>query len=234
MANDIEQRRELNKPATPQARQTMQNVILNNTPADIMTVDFSKITQNARKSVDACDAANAAKNPPEDNWRQELEELDRRLTNQLTVDEAKTYADAQESLHKSAVKAVETEIATLNDLLKTPGLSQCQPLREGREAVNRKTGQIMAGCSCDVHVFRLKLEVVTIKLQQAKIKQQQSIRVCGNIVTAAKELEAYRPRWGELRKRAKKIDDARRHIRNLKDTPLRQEHTTRGGFHLTD
>jgi hypothetical protein len=223
--NDIEQRRALNAPATSEALQNARNIITNNAPANLLTYNPDEVTKKARKTVDAVDAANAAKNPPEDNWRQELEELDRRLVNQMTVDEAELYANNKANECKIAFKAVEGEIATLQDLLKTPGLSRCLNLREGRPPIN--------GDRCDVCAFQRKLEAVTLKLQQVKAAKEKSIRVCGDIVRSAKELQPLRKRWMELKARDKKISDARRHIRNMKDVPLRQEHTTRGGFHFT-
>jgi hypothetical protein len=198
-----------------QNRINAHNLITNNAPADLMTVNIDDVTKSARKIVDAVDAANAAKNPPEDNFRQELDELDRRLANQMTVEEAKIYSDNQASLHKDAVKAVENEIKQLTELLKTPGLSRCVPLREGRPPVS--------GDSCDVCLFNRKLEAVQFKLQRTKENQQKSIRICGGIIASAKELEAYRPRWEELKKRARTIDNARQHIRNHKDAPFQHE-----------
>src|ERR1700733_9972352 len=103
MSENIEQRRELNKPSTPQALQNGMNIVLRNTPTEIITVDFDSITKNTRKIVDAVDAANAAKNPPEDGWRLELEELDRRLTGQLTPDEAELYANNEANKYKDAI-----------------------------------------------------------------------------------------------------------------------------------
>ena len=181
-----------NPPSTPQALQNGMNIIIRNTPTDIITVDFDSITKNARKMVDAVDAANAAKNPPEEGWRQELEELDRRLLNQMTVDEAELYANNEANKYKAAVREVEGQIATLQDVLKTPGLSQCQQLREGREVTN-------AGCRCDVCLFTRKIERVTLRLAPLKAKQQQSIRSCSGIILAAKELKPLRKRWEELK-----------------------------------
>jgi hypothetical protein len=191
------------------------NLITKNAPADLMTVDLAELSRLNAERRAAADKAEAAKNPPEYNFRQELDELDRRLANQMTVEEAKIYSDNQASLHKDAVKAVENEIKQLTELLKTPGLSRCVPLREGRPPVN--------GDSCDVCLFNRKLEAVQFKLQRTKENQQKSIRICGGSIAAAKELEAYRPRWEELKKRARTIDNARQHIRNHKDAPFQHE-----------
>jgi hypothetical protein len=198
-----------------QGQLNIHNLITNNAPADLMTVNIDDVTKSARKIVDAVDAANAAKNPPEDNWRQELDEFNRRLTNQLTIEESQLFADSEAAKHTANVKAVENEIKQLTELLKTPGLSRCVPLREGRPPVN--------GDSCDVCLFNRKLEAVQFKLQRTKENQQKSIRICGGIIASAKELEAYRPRWEELKKRARTIDNARQHIRNHKDAPFQHE-----------
>jgi hypothetical protein len=91
--------------------------------------------------------------------------------------------------------------------LLTPGLRQCVPLREGRNPVS--------GDTCDVCLFNRKLEAMGIALQRATENKQKSIRICGGIIAAAKELEPMRPRWIELQKRAKEIDAARQNIRGL-------------------
>jgi hypothetical protein len=238
MSENIEQRRELNKPSTPQALQNGMNIVLRNTPTEIITVDFDSITKNARKIVDAVDAANAAKNPPEDGWRLELEELDRRLTGQLTPDEAELYANNEANKYKDAINAVDAEIKNLQGILKTPGLSRCPPLRDGREATN-------AGCRCDVCLFTRKVTALTLSLAPIKAKQQQSIRSCSEIILAAKELKPLRKRWEELKARDKKIAVARRAVQGKQNqTPLQQEsftnsdgfraqhHSTRGGFRI--
>jgi len=200
--------KERNTPITKQALQNGLNVILRNIPANILTVDFENHTKNVRKFVDAVDAANKAKQAPEQEWRQELDELTRRLQNQLTTAEAKAYSDNQEQLHRDAVKVVEDEIKYLKKLMETPGLSQCLPLREGKTPVN--------GDKCDVCLFTRKIEAVQMKLVEVKRKQQSSIRQCGEIVRCAKELDEYRPRYAELLKREKQITEARRNIREHK------------------
>jgi hypothetical protein len=207
--------KERNTASTPQAIQNGMNIILRNTPAGLMTFDEDEFNRKNKERRAAVDAAEAKLHPPElqENWRQELSELDRRLTGQMDVSEAKTYADAQEQLHKDAVAVVGKELTYIHELLKTPGLSQCKALREGREAVGRLTGQPIECRGCEVHAFRRKVEVLQIKLQQAKAKQQQSIKSCGNIVLAAKELEPFRKRWSELKKREKTITTALRNIR---------------------
>jgi DNA repair exonuclease SbcCD ATPase subunit len=190
-----------------QGQLNIHNLITKNTPADLMTVNIDEVTKAARKIVDAVDAENAKRNPPEDNWRQELDELDRRLANQMTVEEAKLYSDGQADNHDKVVRQLENEIKHLKDLLLTPGLRQCVPLREGRNPVS--------GDTCDVCLFNRKLEAVTLKLQRANSEQQKSIRVCGGIIADAKTLEPLRPRWIELQKRARKIVGARQNIRGL-------------------
>jgi hypothetical protein len=148
------------------------------------------------------------------------------------MEEAKAHASNQESLHKDAVRAIEREITYLRELLGEPGLSRCPPRREGREQLRL--------CNCDTCLFNRKVEAVTLTLHQVKQKQQTSIRVCGDIVRQAKELEPLRKRWKELADRDKKISIARRNIRGLtNNTSLQRErigsgdHTARGGFHFT-
>lgn len=228
MAEDKNQRIELNKPSTPQSLHNAHNLFMSQTPDEVRTFDQAEFDRLQKERRAAVDAAEAKLSPPElqENWKSELEELDRRLVNQMTVDEADQYANSEANKYKLAIKAVETEIATLKDLLATPGLDRCVPRKEGREP--------RGGCRCSVCLFNLKIEGVTLRLASLKAKQQQSIRICGNQIVAAKELSKLRPRWEELKARDKKITNARRHIRNFKDQPLRQEHTSRGGFHLTN
>jgi hypothetical protein len=209
---------ERNPASTPQALRNALNVITRNAPADILTVDFDSITQNARKTVDAVDEANRKRFDPdgEAGWREELSELERRLAGQMTTDDAKLYSDSQEHLHTEAVKVIEGELIYTKDLLQTPGLSRCLNRREGREP--------LPGDSCDLCKFSRLLEVVTLKLAHVKAKQVASIRACGSLVSDAKVLDAYRPRWEELKKREKAIAQARRSIREhtVLQTPRNQ------------
>jgi len=203
---------------TPQGLRNALNLIVNNTPKGLMEVDFENHTKNARKIIDAVDEANRKRFDPdgEAGWKQELEELERRLAGQMTIDEAKVWSDNQESLHKEPVKVVEAELKYLKDLLATPGLSKCPNRREGREPIT--------GDMCDVCCFSRKLEVVGLKLAQIKAKQVASIKACGTLISDAKVLDAYRPRWEELKKREKTIAQARRSIRDrtVLQTPRNQ------------
>jgi hypothetical protein len=214
-----------NQPTTPQDQQNVLNLITKNTPAGLMTVDFENLTKNARKIVDEVAEANRKRFDPdgERSWRSELEELNRRLIGSMDVSDAKTYSDNQEQIHKDAVKVIEGELKYANDLLATPGLSRCTNRRENREP--------LPGDSCDLCKFSRLLEVVGLKLAHVKRKQQLSIRVCGGIIAAAKELDPLRPRWEELKKRDKSIAQARRSIRDHTQLqPERNQSVTRRGF----
>jgi hypothetical protein len=174
-------------------------------------------TPNAERRKDA-DAAAAKLNPPEDGWRSELAELERRLAGSMTHEEAKLHADNQASVHKEAVKVVQDELKFAEALLITPGLSRCKARRENTTPLE--------GDSCETCVFSRKVQAVILKLKQAKAKQEQSIKICGNIIVAAKELEQYRPRWVELKKREQTLATARRNIREKKS--LRQPQRNSG------
>ncbi len=198
-----------------QEQLNVHNLITKNAPAELMTVDLAELDRlNAERRAKQ-DAAEKAKQQPEDTWRDELDDLNRRLANQLEVSEAKTYADNQASLHVDAVKAVENDLKYTQELLQTPGLKKCIAVREGRPP--------NAGDTCDVCLFNRKIEFVTVKLQRTKAAQQRSIIECGNIIRCAKELEPMRQRWEELKKRDRKIANARQHIRGHKDAPFQQE-----------
>jgi hypothetical protein len=233
----IEQRRELNKPSTPQALHNAHSLILGQTPLDVRTFDEAEFNRLGKERREALAAAEAAQHPPEDSWRLELDELDRRLTGQLTPDEAELYANNEANKYKDAINAVDAEIKNLQGILKTPGLSRCQPLRDGRE--------VAGNCRCDVCLFTRKVTALTLSLAPIKAKQQQSIRSCSGIILAAKELQPLRKRWQELKKREQKIAVARRAVQGKQNqTPLQQEsftnsdgfraqhHSTRGGFRI--
>jgi hypothetical protein len=208
-------RAEHHAPSTPQAIRNGLNVITKNAAADILTVDFDSITKNARVMVDRVDAENRAKaGSSDDGWRNELDELNRRLTGQLTVEEAKQWVGQQEQLHRDAVKAVQDELTFAEALLVTPGLSRCRNRRDGKTPLE--------GDTCDTCVFSRRVQAVVYKLTQAKAAQQQSIRRCGTVIAASKDLEQYRPRWAELKKREVTIANARRNIREHKSTRQQQ------------
>jgi hypothetical protein len=212
--NDIEQRRQLDKPATPQQRQNALNVITRNTPAELLTVDFENITKNARKMVDAVDAENRAKSgSSEDGWRNELSELQRCLEGQFTVNDAKAYVAKQEQFHNEAVKVVQDELKFAEALLVTPGLSRCKARREGTTPIE--------GDTCETCVFARRVQAVVYKLAQTKAKAEQAIRTCGGLVRDAKILDELRPRYAELKKREALIANARRGIREKKS--MRQQ-----------
>lgn len=177
--------------------------------AALITIDIDEVTKNARKQVDAVDAANKAKNPPEADWRGELEELDRRLRIVMTTTQAKAHADGEAYKHTEAVQKIMDEIKYVKSLLDEPGLRRCTPLRMGRPPVT--------GDTCDVCLFNRKIASLEILLGRAKNDQAKSIRLCGGLVQQARELDPLRPRWKELRKRAAKIDTARKAIGGLVD-----------------
>jgi len=196
------------------------------TDPNLITVDFAELERRNAENRAALDAANAAKRPLEDNWRGELEELDRRLKYAQTEQQAQSVADGEVRKHKDIVKSTENELKYLRSLLKEPGLLKCRPLRDGKPPVS--------GDTCDVCLFNRKIESLEGKLLSFKEQQQISIRRCGATIKNAAETDKLRPRWEELKKRANKIDTARKVARGLQHPDgdgFRQEPITSGDTH---
>ena len=206
---------------TPE-QQAMQNVINRDVDPALLTVNLSAIEQAAAERRAKEEAAQRAANPqdPAEVLRGEYLDLERRVKGQPTEKACKTYAAEQERVHADAVKKIDDEISYVKSLLDSPGVTKCVALRQGREPM--RDGQIIEGCSCDVHVFRRKIRALEIQLRRAKNEADKSIRVCGGMIRSAQETDLLRPRLAELEKMFRKIDKARQVARGVVKSDMQQ------------
>lgn len=182
------------------------------TDTSLITLDMDKIAKVAAERRKAEDEAWVKAHPPDENqiWRNELEELERRLRGYITPEDATRFADQEADKHKAAVAKLADEIHYVTGLLETPGLDLCQARKAG---VEPKRG----GCGCDGCVFHRRISLLTDHLTEAKRLQQKSIRTCGGMIATAKELSKLVPRYQELATKAKKIETARKVARGMID-----------------
>ena len=148
------------------------------TDPSIITLDLATIDK-AQAERRATENANRPADDPAGVLRAEYEDLERRVKGQPTEKACKTYAAEQERVHTDAVKKIDDEISYVKSLLDSPGVTKCVALRQGREPM--RDGQIIEGCSCDVHVFRRKIRALEIQVRRAKNEADKSIRVCGGM-----------------------------------------------------
>ncbi|MGA9308431.1 MAG: hypothetical protein WBW31_23755 [Candidatus Sulfotelmatobacter sp.] len=197
----------------------------------ILTYDPNEVTRKARESVDKVDAANRAMNPPDESveWRNELDELTRRLSGYRTPEAWRNYSVEQEQLHNGNVKKISDDIAHVKSLLKLEGLELCKWRKAGQEPPDliadsrgRTSGK---QCGCDGCLFAMQIARLEDQLTEAKRLQQKSIRTCGAAIKNAEALAKFVPRYNELLARARKIDDARKSIRGINNTDLAPERT---------
>jgi hypothetical protein len=209
-------------------QQNAMNVILKDTPPGLMTVDMEELSRRNAERRATADAANPPKGP-EDGWRDELNELERRLKGAFTEEQAKQHAGAEGRKCKEAVDKVENAIKESRELLKTPYLS----LHTGWDGTIRQTFSHSGGsgqlCGCDGCVILRKIEHFESELPELKRQQQKSIRLCGAMIQGAKELDALRPRYRELAKRAFQIDKATQRNPDIGDGRFRDEGTPSRG-----
>ena len=128
--------------------------------------------------------------PPidENNWRQELYELNNRLEHAATESQAKDAAAEELKVHNDAIRGIEKEIDSVKGLLK--------------DSAEYLTG-------FDRKRISDKIEGLEDKLKTANARRERSIRLSGACVRDAKELDKGRSRWKELKKRADSIERAR-------------------------
>jgi hypothetical protein len=181
------------------------------TDKSLITVDLAAIDKAEAERRKAQDEAYRKAHPVDENqvWRDELAELERRLTGYLTPEACQNHADTEAAKHKDAVNKLEDEIAYVRSLLTTDGLDVCIPRKQGREA--------KGGCACDVCIFHRRINLLGDRLIEAKHAQQKSIRTCGHLIATAKELSKLIPRYQDLAAKAKKIDTARKVARGMID-----------------
>jgi len=128
--------------------------------------------------------------PPvdESKWRQELEYLDRLLTDRPNHSEAKQYAKTELAKHDGIVNNIETEIA------------------QARAVAASATSYLSA---LDLKRIADKIEALEFQLSNANKLREQSIRKNGASIKDCKEADKQRPRWLELKKRRRDIEAAR-------------------------
>lgn len=197
------------------------NLITNNAPADILTVDYEQIAKNDKERRAAQDAA-VPKAEESLNLRLEYEDLHRRLVGQPEEKAWKHFASDEEKQHNAAISHLERLIKYNQELAKSPGARTCAPRRATppRPAVS--------GCSCDVCVFEREIEKLQSKLTHQQSLLQKSIRVNGQQIRNARELDRLRPRYAELSRMFRNIDEARKTARGLQNTDLVREDITAG------
>jgi hypothetical protein len=193
-----------------------RNVILKCTPPGLMVLDEEAIAAATAANRKAQDESWEKDHPPADNWREELDELERRLRGYSSEADCQVHAEREEAKHKAIVGAIENEIAYVQSLLATPGLDLCIPRQRGREP--------KPGCGCDGCLFDKRIRVLGSRLDHAKQKQRIVIRECGDLVRRARELAPLIPRYRELAAKAEKIDTARKVARGLIDGKPRRMH----------
>lgn len=203
--------------------QNATNLILNNTPSDLMKVDFNEITKRAREHVDKVNAANPK--PIDAEWRSELEQLERWVPHTATESGAKEYAARKESENLSAVKEIERQIAAFRKLLDEPYLEVHQGFDpKGEPKVAEAYGNKMTGraCGCNGCAILRNIERAQFKLGMAKKQLERDTHKCGLTIKAAREADKLRPRLKELREREARIRYATRRGKPI-DTPFEQE-----------
>jgi len=159
--------------------------MLSNLPLTQQSID--KAVGRALETVREIDAANFREDKL---WRDELEQLERRFQCVLTIDQAKDRAQAVEREQNSIVKAIETEIAEGLKLIETPYLSLLE-----QRGIKR-------------HVESLESSLI-----EAKRVREREIRRSGALINDAKTWAPFRPRYEELKKRARDLERATARIR---------------------
>jgi hypothetical protein len=208
---------------------------------DLAAIDKAQAERRAKEE--------AAKPPVDESqeWRQELAELERQLSGYRTPEAWRTYSNEQEAIHNANIKTITDEIEAVKALLTIEGLDMCRWRRAGQappalsmDDRGRTNGQI---CGCSACMFHGQIARLEDSLIEAKYAQRKSIKTYGAAIKNAEELSKLVPRANELKARAKAIDDARKSIKGITNTPLQPEpigggdqfrqSTTRGGFHFT-
>jgi hypothetical protein len=218
-----------------QEQQNARNLILKATPPGLMDFDPEAFDKSQAEARVARAAAEVAANPPDPaaQLRAEYEDLARRVKDQPTEQAYKTHANEQAHKHQQAVQDIEDELKYVKSLLDSPAVSKCVAIRQKRVESDR----VANGCSCDAHVFRRKIVALEIQLRRAKNDSDKSIRVCGNMIREAAEVDKLRPRHAELEKMFRKIDTARKVARDIvhgnSQGMVPEQTTQRGGFHFT-
>ena len=195
-------------PTLKEHLQSMMNVILKNTPSEVVTLDFAAIEKSNAENRAARDAA---KPPIESSQllRDEYEDLRRRLTGQPPESAWKKNAEESVKSINAEIKAVEDSIRYVQELCKSPGLQICPP----RRATPPRPPVL--GCGCDLCLFEKRIEVLQDQLNQFKLQLQKTIRINGVRIESARELDKLRPRLAELTKIFRKIDEERRNIKGI-------------------
>jgi hypothetical protein len=216
--------------AITREQQNGMNVVLKNTPPGLMILDEAALDKAQRAARAARDTAEAKAVDPAQTLRDECEDLARRTADgkALTEQAWKDHDSTEQAKFTTTIKGIEDEISYIKTLMDSPGVTRCLALRQGRE--NMRDGQVIEGCSCDVHVFRRKITDLEITLRRTKNDAAKSHRICAGNMREAAEIDKLKPRYFELHKMFSKLDTARKVARGITNTDLAPEPVRGMGF----
>jgi len=223
-----------NKP-TPQDSRNFGNLLSKTTDPATITIDPIENQKKVLADVARVNEINTAKRDARQKdlqWRDELQELDRRLAGSWTEAQAKDNLKATTDGHNTIVKNFETEIVRLRKLLATPYLNLhsgwSDEVTEPR-VTSSQNGHVGQACGCDGCAILKRIEHNQYELGQAKITRDRKIRLAASWVEGAKQCDKLRPRWKELKERAAIIDQATAKVRHHEE-PVPAKGTGRLGY----
>jgi hypothetical protein len=125
----------------------------------------------------------------ESNWRQELEYLDRILTDRPNEREEKEIVNSIIAEHDQIIRSIEEKI------------------KQAKAALTDADLFISGG---DKKQIQNKIEDLEYRLNEARGQRERSIRLGGGSIKTAASVDKQRGRWEELKKRRDTIERAQR------------------------
>jgi hypothetical protein len=177
------------------------NLLLKVVEPGLMTIDTDELAAKAKERRAFMDAAN----PKEENWQQELSDLETRCKGHVSVETAKRDADNITREHDVVVKGVEKQIKLLQESLLTPYLDTHPRFDATRGPLVNSKG---SKCGCDGCTFLWRIEKLQGSLPELTRLRQRHINLSGARMRSAQEIEKLQPRLTELRERDRAISRA--------------------------
>jgi hypothetical protein len=200
-----------------QASQQFSNLINKTANPEHLTITDAPMD---RSSINAVDAANAAKRGPEPDWKSELEDLQRMLFGADTEVQAKEKAKTITAEHNRVVSDIEHQIKFLRESLKTPFLSTHAGFDINKAPLITPKG---GKCGCDSCLIVEKIGRYLDTLVVAKEQREKAIRRAGAAIQSSRERDKLRPRFRELCQREAGIEAARSQTASIEDGTFRPE-----------